>query len=152
VISVPYVDFDLLRSLLIGCAFVAAISSMISELNVGDPKEGVPLEVLARFGELYDKLPELRINSRLLSREVKELEYVTSVVSAGWRTLRDLMERVDLRSLRKDVPYFSDEKRNFYAHAGLSKNEVEVMKEGGKILLRYSENRIPVIEKWLLRP
>ncbi|MEM0376116.1 MAG: hypothetical protein QXP43_07450, partial [Nitrososphaerota archaeon] len=79
-------------------------------------------------------------------------EYVTSVVSAGWRTLRDLMERVDLRSLRKDVPYFSDEKRNFYAHAGLSRNEVEVMKEGEKILLRYNEDRIPVIKNWLLEP
>ncbi|MDJ0274098.1 MAG: hypothetical protein NYU90_02715 [Aigarchaeota archaeon] len=170
VISVPYVDFNQLRSLLIAFAIAAAISSKVSELGDFDPQRGVPLETLERFSRLYEDLPELKINSRLLSKELLELKTLSSEVSStSWQKLKTLREQREAKSkegaLRKErpsrddeksegkgYPQTSDEKRNFYAHAGLSRNEVEVMKEGEKILLRYNEDRIPVIKNWLLEP
>lgn len=151
-VTVPDVSFALLRSLLTSLAITASIALKVSELGIGATQEGAPLEVLVKFAELYERFPELRINSRLLTRELQDLELVQSVASTVWEPLRALHEREDLKKLVKNVRYGSDEKRNFYAHAGLSRNEVEVKGDGGRLVLRYSEKRLDAIESWLFKP
>jgi CRISPR/Cas system-associated protein Csx1 len=56
------------------------------------------------------------------------------------------------RTIRRGTPYLSDQKRNFYAHAGLSKNEAEFRAAAGRVFLRYSEKRLKEIESWLMKP
>jgi CRISPR/Cas system-associated protein Csx1 len=56
------------------------------------------------------------------------------------------------KDYQKRKPYLSDQKRNFYAHAGLSENEAEVRAAAGRVFLRYSEKRLKEIESWLMKP
>lgn len=46
----------------------------------------------------------------------------------------------------------SDQKRNFFAHSGLSSDLVKVKKEGGQLYLSYKDGIEKAIKSWLDDP
>ncbi|MEM3451910.1 MAG: hypothetical protein QW830_05860, partial [Nitrososphaerales archaeon] len=53
---------------------------------------------------------------------------------------------------RQGPPSISDSKRNFFAHSGLERTMVEVRKYKEEIELRYIQEQLETIDKWLLNP
>ncbi|MEM2647162.1 MAG: hypothetical protein QXQ10_06735, partial [Nitrososphaerota archaeon] len=46
----------------------------------------------------------------------------------------------------------SDIKRNFFAHAGLSKDTIKEVEENGKKYVKYNQGKINEIRAWLSQP
>ena len=152
IVSIPDIDFAHFRSLLIALALCASIPLAVSSLGITNSQEnGVAVDDLGKFAQLYEeRLPELKLNSRILQRELNDINSYLPGMGAEWQTLKAVQE--SRRTIRRGTPYLSDQKRNFYAHAGLSKNEAEVRAAAGRVFLRYSEKRLKEIESWLMKP
>ncbi|OWJ54493.1 hypothetical protein Pdsh_06555 [Pyrodictium delaneyi] len=129
----------------------------------------VPLRELEWFKEevyegRHEFAEELRLNARMLERDLKELKLASTRLSQQcqlYSTLRGPVEeqkqrqsREDSRKLRRGKPMAGDIKRNFFAHSGLLDSIVNVCKSGDEITVTYTldENMKKQLNSWLLSP
>ena len=98
-------------------------------------------ELEEEFEKLYASL-NLQLNLYFLSRETSSLRRVAESLKEG--------EERPYAELLKDRPGKpQDPKRNFFAHAGLTYDEILVKKDNNEIRIRYREDCYENIEKYL---
>ncbi|GBC73287.1 hypothetical protein HRbin04_00684 [archaeon HR04] len=122
---------------------------------------GIPLDTLKSVSKLiYDKL-ELDLNWRFLEREIREIESYKEHLSSEWRAYKEvksISSRPNIDDQQQDalitqnIKLRSDSKRNFFAHAGLSYDTVELRLDNERILCRYKLDKINEIQKWIKDP
>ena len=115
------------RPLVVNVALTMALLESIKEFWASEVAPVRPkLEYIEEtFGELYERLG-LGLNARFLSRDVREL----------------------LGQAGRGGVACSDVKRNFFAHSGLGRQQIEV--EDSEV--RYKEEALSVIAEWLRSP
>lgn len=114
---------------------------------------GIPLDTLKSVSNLYSKL-KLDLNWRFLEREIREIESYKEHLTSKWKVYKDVKSnssRPNIHDQRQDAP-ISDSKRNFFAHAGLSYDTVELRLDNGRILCRYKSDKIDEIQEWIKDP
>lgn len=107
------------------------------------------LDDLKNFMELYNLL-ELNLNSLFLDRDLNEIEYKSSSLNDKEVLLKQIYSSDDNKE--NTMPKSGNEKRNFFAHSGLESTLCKIYKKDGKIYIKYIEEKINFIKKWLLDP
>jgi len=97
---------------------------MLKELHIPVDERGVEIDKLSGFIELYEKL-DMPTNSLFLKNELYKI--------AG-KTI------------------YSDPKRNFFAHAGLSEGLIQIQPHEDKYYVKYIPERKSEIRSWLKYP
>ncbi|MEM0235646.1 TM1812 family CRISPR-associated protein, partial [Thermofilum sp.] len=118
--------------------------------EMGDLKEkdrASITELKEKTIQIYTKLG-LLLNKRFLERDLKEIDDKKDRVPEKWTCLKNLYPEEG----RQGPPSISDSKRNFFAHSGLERTMVEVRKYKEEIELRYIQEQLETIDKWLLNP
>ncbi|MEM4635857.1 MAG: TM1812 family CRISPR-associated protein [Candidatus Nitrosocaldus sp.] len=143
-----------LYNLFLIIAMYNGIRHMLKDL-LAKKGDGVPLDALKQFESIYNRLG-LDLNWRFLEKEISEIESYKDKISKEWKMYKDIrtkdvdqQERVqDERGSNKQ----SDIKRNFFAHAGLSYDTLELCIDDGNILCRYKDGKIQEIKGWIENP
>ncbi|MEM4303777.1 MAG: hypothetical protein QXQ70_07785 [Candidatus Caldarchaeum sp.] len=136
-VYVPDVDFRAFVNMLIMLTIYGFISRRLEDSGLIN--RAVDIEKLAEFFEiLYEDLG-LPLNYRFLRNEVQKL------VEGGYGDMFMGKQKEKHQKL-------SDKKRNFFAHAGLSIDVVELCDEDGSRCVRYRDDKKRSIRKWLESP
>lgn len=110
------------------------------------------LDDLKNFMELYNLL-ELNLNSLFLERDLNEIEYKSSSLNDKEVLLKQIYSSDDNKENTMPISkHRGNEKRNFFAHSGLESTLCKIYKKDGKIYIKYIEEKIDIIKKWLLSP
>ncbi|MFN4336302.1 MAG: TM1812 family CRISPR-associated protein [Candidatus Nitrosocaldus sp.] len=125
---------------------------------------GVSLDTLESvFSSLYNNL-KLDLNLRFLKKEIDEIkEQYKEYITNEWKTYKDIrgsaldrsltnLNEYQSSSLSKKNVRSSDIKRNFFAHAGLSYDTLELRLDNEHILCRYRRDKINEIQQWIEDP
>lgn len=96
---------------------------------------------------IYTKL-DLLLNKRFLERDLSEIYSKNEMIPKEWVLLKNLYPE----GRQQESQSISDSKRNFFAHSGLERTMVEVRKNDEEIELRYVQEQLETIDKWLLNP
>lgn len=104
-------------------------------------------ELKEKIIQIYIKL-DLLLNKRFLERDLSEIYGKKDMIPEEWICLKNLYPEEG----RQGPPSISDSKRNFFAHSGLERTMVEVRKYKEEIELRYMQEQLETIDKWLLNP
>jgi len=123
-----------------------------------DVSEGPTIEELRnKLEKLYEEL-NLSLNKTFLDRDLKEIESLEdSISSKEWKTIKEI------KTIRSYLPKnletqgtkearWSNPKRNFFAHSGFEENLTMVIKDNGRIRVKYKEDRLREVEEWLKTP
>ncbi len=122
-VKVTEIDFRSLANLFISLTLYIFIARKVTTLNIPIHEKGVDIEKLLVFKDIYE-LIDMQVNSLILESEILKIK--------GERP--------------------SDIKRNFFAHAGLSKDTIKEVKENGKKYVKYNQGKINEIRAWLSQP
>ena len=132
--------------------------------------KSVPLDTLKSFSKsIYDKLG-LDLNWRFLEREIREIESYKERLSSKWKAYKEIRfldskpnidnqhqatnTEIEVATTSQNIRGGSDSKRNFFAHAGLSYDTLELCldNEHKHILCRYKPDKIKEIQEWIKNP
>lgn len=122
-VKVPELEFRSLVNLFISIFLYIFIARKVREFRIPVHEEGVNIEGLLKFRDMYD-LIDMSVNSLILESEILKM--------------------------KNSQP--SSIKRNFFAHAGFSKDTIKINQKNGKIHVQYREERISEIMSWLRDP
>ncbi|MEM3549346.1 MAG: CRISPR-associated CARF protein Csx1 [Thermofilum sp.] len=118
--------------------------------EMGDLKEkdrASITELKKKTIQIYSKLG-LLLNKRFLERDLSEIYDKKDRIPEEWACLKNLYPEEGMQGPLS----VSDSKRNFFAHSGLERTMVEVRKYKEEIELRYMQEQLDLISKWLFNP
>ncbi|MEM2856223.1 MAG: TM1812 family CRISPR-associated protein [Candidatus Nitrosocaldaceae archaeon] len=124
--------------------------------------DDVQLDNLKKFKSIYENL-NLNLNWRLLDNAISEIECYKGCIPEEWKSYKEIMKsRLSNKALREGVENLLDDrnnrmkqsnsKRNFFAHAGLSYDTLQLRLDNGNILCRYDKEKIKEIQEWIKKP
>lgn len=152
-----------LYKVFLNIAMYNGILKRLRDLRTNNYNNGIPLNTLKKFQALYKDL-DIELNWRFLEREIYEIELYKEYLSDKWKVYKDIRESALGYSLTnnkyahprsnssKKNEKSSDIKRNFFAHAGLSYDTLELRCVEGDILCKYREDKINEIKSWIKNP
>ena len=91
------------------------------------------------------------LNARFLERDLREIWNYRDYVSSEWTSLKELMEEKEDNSKKESraKAYYSDDKRNFFAHSGFLRQIVSVRRVDGRMEIKYNDDAFNLISKWI---
>jgi len=130
-----------------------------SGIKLSPEDEGfVEVEKLENFKEILDK-SVTNIAARFFEREINYLKSI-NIEEGKTVKLSDIRKSERLEQNKTSFGEFqkgSDQKRNFFAHAGFEESIVEIQKKSGKLYVRYTQQKIEELKenkgdiyKWIL--
>ncbi len=146
----PHLNFDAFRKAFLMLAIYKGIVKVLKHYGITAKKEVSISELNEKFRD--DEKTIYKYFGLMPNRAYLGHELSNNFEKGGEKGIRDKLTS-EYRLLREFIPGESEQlnRRNFFAHCGFERNCILAKRENGEIWIKYSEEKLEEIKKYLLK-